>query len=331
MQIKWNRQFIVLLTAMSLTLFSGSAFAVEKQGLDSKIAIVNGTAITQGDLDREMMGVYQQIARTGRSISESQLLDIKKEVLETLINQELLYLESQVKGFKVEDKTVNEQFENLKKRFPDEDKFKSTLSEMKVSEAEIKFQMKKKMAIQKYVDKEFVQKIEVSVKEVETFYSDHPDSFTEPEQVRARHILIKVDPEAEESKKDAARKRLKEVQKKLRDGEKFEALAKVYSEGPSGPKGGDLGYFGRGQMVKPFEEAAFGLPPGQVSGVVETQFGYHLIEVVDKKPEALVAYERVKDKLQDYLKQKKVHEKVDAHIEELKSKAKVERFMKGNS
>jgi peptidyl-prolyl cis-trans isomerase C len=183
------------------------------------------------------------------------------------------------------------------------------------------------MVIQQYVEKEFVQKVKVSEKEVESYYADHPEAFTEPEQVRARHILIKVDPGSEESKKDAARKKLEEVQKKLKNGEKFEALAKAYSEGPSGPDGGDLGYFSRGRMVKPFEEAAFGLPPGKVSDIVETRFGYHLIEVVDKKPESLLAYEQVKDKLQDYLKQKKIHEKVNAHLEELKGEAKVERFL----
>jgi peptidyl-prolyl cis-trans isomerase C len=84
-------------------------------------------------------------------------------------------------------------------------------------------------------------------------------------------------------------------------------------------------------MVKPFDEAAFGLSPGEVSDIVETQFGYHLIKVVDKKPEGMMSYEEVKDKLQQYIKQQKVREQVNQSIENWKEKAKVERFQEGNS
>jgi peptidyl-prolyl cis-trans isomerase C len=123
--------------------------------------------------------------------------------------------------------------------------------------------------------------------------------------VRASHILIKADPQADESQKAAARKKIKEIQNKLSKGEDFTALAREYSEGPSGTKGGDLGYFSRGQMVKPFEDAAFTSAPGQVSDIVETRLGYHLIKVTEKKPETIVAYADIKDQLQEYLKQKK--------------------------
>jgi peptidyl-prolyl cis-trans isomerase C len=202
---------------------------------------------------------------------------------------------------------------------------------MKISEATLKSQMRKNMAIQQFIDKEFVQKINVPEKEVKAFYVSQPDSFKEPEQVRARHILIKVDPGTDESKKAEARKKLKGIHNRLKKGEDFEALAKEFSEGPSGARGGDLGYFSRGQMVKPFEEVAFGLSPGKMSNIVETQFGYHLIKVVDKKPEGIVSFEEVKDRLIQYLKQQKVQEQVTLKIEKLKEKAKVERFLESNS
>jgi peptidyl-prolyl cis-trans isomerase C len=105
-------------------------------------------------------------------------------------------------------------------------------------------------------------------------------------------------------------------------------LAREYSEGPSSVKGGDLGYFGRGQMVKPFEDAAFALNVGELSEVVETRFGYHLIKVTGKNPETVVAYADVKERLQKYLKDEKVQQEVSAYVEDLKTKAKVERFLK---
>ncbi|MFC1811301.1 peptidylprolyl isomerase [Thermodesulfobacteriota bacterium] len=331
MQMKKVIWVFVLFIAMGLVLVAMPAFAAEKQSGNSKVAVVNGIVITKGDLDREMIHVHQQLARRGKPFNKSQLPRIKKEVLETLINEELLYLESQSKGVKVEEKVVNERFDNLKKGFSSEDEFKSALLKGKISETALKSQMRKRMAIQQYVDKEFVQKVKVSEKEVKAYYASHPDMFKAPEQVRVRHILIKADPGTEKSKKSKARKKIEDVQKKLRKGGDFEALAKEYSEGPSNVKGGDIGYRSRGQLVKPFEEAAFSLPPGKVSDIVETQYGYHLIEVIDKKPESIVAYEQVKEKLQDYLKQKKVREKVTGQIEKLKGNAKVERFLGDNS
>ena len=201
---------------------------------------------------------------------------------------------------------------------------------MKISEAELKSQLRKSIAIQQLVDKKFVQKIDVPEKEVKAFYQSHPNSFKEPEQVRARHIIIKVDSEADESKKSAAIKKLKEIQKRLGNGEDFEMLAKAYSEGPSAANGGDLGYFTKGQMVKPFEKAAFDLSPGKVSDIIETEFGYHLIQVIDKKPESTIEYESIKDKIQNYLKQRKVQEEVNLYIEKLKDNAKVEIYLKEN-
>lgn len=331
MRIKQLGWYWVMLTTIILAYIAMPACAVEKQISDEKVAVVNGAVITQGDFDREMERVNQQQASIGRPFNESQLIDVKKAILETLINRELLYQESQNHSVKVEDKAVVEQFEIMKKRFPSEDEFKAALLKMKISETTLKSQMRKNMAIQQFIDKEFVQKINVPEKEVKAFYVSQPDSFKEPEQVRAMHILIKVDPGTDESKKAEARKKLEGIQNRLRKGEDFEALAKEYSEGPSAAKGGDLGYFSKGQMVKPFDEAAFGLSPGGVSDIVETQFGYHLIKVVDKKPEGMMSYEEVKDKLQQYIKQQKVREQVNLSIENLKEKAKVERFQEDNS
>jgi peptidyl-prolyl cis-trans isomerase C len=113
-----------------------------------------------------------------------------------------------------------------------------------------------------------------------------------PEQVHARHILVKVDPKADATQKAAARKKIEDIQKQLKNGEDFSELAKKASDCPSNAKGGDVGYFGRGQMVKPFEDAAFSLKPGEVSGIVETEFGLHLIKVMDKKPEKIMDYQR---------------------------------------
>jgi peptidyl-prolyl cis-trans isomerase C len=321
----------VLVTVFALLVAASPALAQDKQPSKTEIAVVNGSVITQAEFDGEMTRVRERFLRTGRPLSDSQLSQVKKDVLENLISIELLYQETQKRGIQVDEATVNEQLSTLKKRFPSEAEFESAMRKMNLSEPAIKSQFKREMAIQQLIDEQFTQKAAVSEDEIKTFYESRLDSFKQPEQVRARHILMKVDPQADESQRAEARKKLEMIQQKLQKGEDFEALAKEYSEGPSSAKGGDLGYFGRGQMAKPFEEAAFALRSGEVSDIVETKFGYHLIEVIDRKPETTVALEDVRGRIEQYLKQQKVQENVRMYVEDLKEEADVKRLVEIDS
>ena len=130
---------------------------------------------------------------------------------------------------------------------------------------------------------------------MQSFYDSHPEHFKEPERVRASHILIKSKPDAGPVEKEERRKTLEAVKKRLDQGEDFGVLAKQFSQCPSAEKGGDLGYFERGKMVKPFEDEAFSMNLGEVSDIVVTSFGFHLIKVADKKPERIIPYEESKE------------------------------------
>ena len=330
MQKKRGRLFGAIITTLALALVASWALAGEKQPSENRVAVVNGVVITQADFDREMSVVQHRLTSRGKPLSNPKLSEIRKEVLENLIDRELLYQESQKEKIQVDEAAVNKQLVTLKKRFPNEAEFKTALSKANLTEGTVKSQLKREMATQQLIEKEFGQKITVSDKETKAYYHNHLDSFKQPEQVHASHILIKVDPQADESQKAEARKKLEKVREELKKGEDFATLAKEFSQGPSSAKGGDLGYFSRGQMVKPFEDAAFALKPGEVSDIVETKFGYHLIKVTEKKPATTIAYADIKDRLQQYLKQEKVRKELSQYIEKLKEKAKVERFLTEN-
>lgn len=327
MEAKKRRCFWALVAFLALVFVGQTGLAGEKLQPGGKVAVVNGSVITRADFDREMSRFKQRLLSMGKPLNDSQLSEIKKEVLENLINRELFYQESQKQGITVDEAAIDEQLKKLKERFSSEAEFKSALSKANLSDATVKLQLKREMAIQQFIDKRFVQRITVSAEESKAYYDSHPDLFKQPAQVRASQILIKVDPGAGESQKVEARKKMEKIQEKVRKGEDFATLAKESSEGPSSARGGDLGYFRQGQMAKPFEEAAFRLPPGEVSGIVETELGYHLIKVTDKKPERTIAYEDIKGRLEKHLRREKVRKEVKLQVEELKEKAKVERFL----
>ncbi len=323
--IKLVRNIAILLTFLAT---SFPALAKEAKTPPEKAAVVNGVVITQKALAKELDFHLQRFSRQGVKLSKDQMTKLKGQVLENLIDREILYQESQKSGIKVDKNKIDQELSAVKKRFPSDKEYKKALSSMNISENDIKNQIKEKLAINALIDMKIVKKIVVTDKETKDFYEKHPDLFKQPEQVRACHILIKVEAGADQQKKAQAIQRIKEIQKKLKDGQDFAALAKKYSEDPgSSVKGGDLGYFSRGQMVKPFEDAAFGMKPNEVSGIVETQFGYHLIKVYDKKPAKILAYGEIKDLLAKRIRQEKTQQEAAKYIAELKKNAKIKKYL----
>lgn len=164
----------------------------------------------------------------------------------------------------------------------------------------------------------------VSDKDIEEYYTKNRDEFREPEKVKARHILLEVESEEEKKKvKERAKEILEEAKSKETD---FAELAKKYSEGPSASKGGELGYFERGKMVKPFEDAAFSLQPGEISDLVETRFGYHIIKVEDKKPPETSPFEKVKSDIKQKIVEQETAQDAQNIAEELLFYAEVSSF-----
>ena len=296
-----------------------------------KVATVNGVPITRNDLDVEINYRKQQLQSQGRSVPAEQLDLLQETALNTLIDRVLLYQASRKKGVQVESSEIQTQLATIQNRFPNENAFKQALEEMNLTLGAVKSQIEQGLAIQKFITAEVTDKITIPEKESRAFYTENTQFFERPEQIKASHILVRVDPDAEEAKRQAAQTKIGEVQAKLGKGEDFATLAKEYSEGPSAPKGGDLGFFGRGQMVPAFEEAAFALKTGEISEVVQTPFGYHLIKLVERKAASTVTYEESQEEIVRHLKQLKTRDEVDLRLKELRSDAKIETFLEQQS
>ena len=322
-----SRRLYQITAILVLMLFYLPTMASDQKPSGEKVAVVNGVVISRIQYDKELDVHRERISRQGKQISDDQMAELKKDILEGLIEREVLYQESQKAGIKIADQKVNDQLAAIKKRFPNEEEFKKALASMDLTEEEVRAQIQRGLAIRELIDQKVANKIAITDEETNAYYTGHPQLFKQPEKVKASHILIKVEPTADDAKKAEASKKIEEIQQKLKEGGDFAELAKEYSEGPSSAKGGDLGYFQRGQMVKPFEDTAFSMKANEVSGRVETRFGYHLIKVYDKKPEQTLAYADVKDKIAQRLKQEKVEKDATQYVENLKKDAKVEKLL----
>jgi len=292
------------------------------------VAIVNGQKISKHKYERELASLRNRLKASGRELTALQELELRKNLLENLINRELLYQESVKKGINVDKAQVEMQLKQVKRHYPDEATYKKALERAHYSEAAVRLQLRRAIAIEKLIDQELRSKIQLTDRDAREYYDSHLDLFRRPPQIRASHILVKLSANPSKEEKEKALKKAKEIQKKIKQGADFAEMAKKYSDGPSAKRGGDLGYFSRGQMVKPFEDAAFAMDKGQVSDIVETAFGYHIIKVTDKRPEATIAFQEIKARLKKYLVDQKLQKMIRDYAEKLKGKAKIERFIK---
>ncbi len=181
--------------------------------------------------------------------------------------------------------------------------------------------IKNSILAQELLKKEIQAKIKVTDEEVEEYYKKNKDKFKEPEQVKARHILIKVDAKADDKKWKEAEKKAKNIKKRIEKGEDFAKLAKEFSDDPGTKnKGGDLGFFTKGRMVPEFEAAAFALKPGQTSDPVKTVYGYHIIQTLEKKSAKQKEFKDVKAQIRQMIQREKERELMEKMLADLKKK-----------
>ncbi len=287
---------------------------------------MNGTAITLARYLDTLNHMKQRYVQQGRSLDDAAVEKLEKYVLDNLISQELLFEECRRAGIQVEKSDVDTQFSRFKQQFPTQEAFRKALSERSLTKAMLESQIEKGFAIRKFVQERIANQIKIGKTEPQEFYDANPPLFLQPEMVRASHILIKVESGSDESQRAEADRKIKAIQKQIKEGKDFAEIASRLSEGPSRTQGGDLGFFGRGQMVPPFEQVAFALAPDAVSEKVVTRFGYHIIKVIDKKPAGTVSFAEAIDKIVRHLKQVKTDQEIKRYVEELKGKADIQLF-----
>jgi peptidyl-prolyl cis-trans isomerase C len=286
------------------------------------VARVNGEPIDKAEFEKALKNVE---GRAGGPVPPDQRDRVYRGVLDQLISYRLLMQETRSRKIEVPDAEIEARIAQIKQQFPSEDEFKKQLAERNMTVEGLRADAKSDMQVAKMLETEVNTKVAVQPADVDTFYQQNPDKFQQPERVRASHILIRTEENADAKAKEAAKAKATDVLKQVKSGKDFAELAKQHSQDPgSAVQGGDLGFFQQGQMVGAFERAAFALKPGEVSEIVETPFGFHIIKMAEKQPARTVPIAEVKPQIEQFLQNQQRQQKTQAFIESLKSKGKVE-------
>ncbi|MBU1062169.1 MAG: peptidylprolyl isomerase [Candidatus Omnitrophica bacterium] len=301
--------------------------AISCSAAGSKYAAkVNGEGIKSVTLEAAIDNFIENQKLLGMTFEEGDKDRLRTDILEELISAELLYQESKKSGLGDLTKEVEEQLDNIKSGFESDKEFNDILKERGIAVKDLKEDIRKGVYIKEFLEKNIYTDVAVSEEEKKTSYEENKDRFNVPEQVKVSHILIRVEKSASPEEKDAANKKIEELRKRVVSGEDFAELAKENSEDASGPRGGDLGYFRRGVILKSLEDVAFGLEKDEISEVVETDFGYHIIKLADRKAPHTLSYSEVEANLGRMLLEQRRKETLDKFIAGLREKAKIERF-----
>ncbi len=298
----------------------------DKAPSDAKLALVNDVPVYKTELDREMRMLISRLTQQGNRPNPANLKNMENQMIENIIERELLIQKSKESKIAVSTSAVAKTLNDFKGRFPNDEEYKTALKELDMTEERLRSQIQNGMSIRKLLDAEVIGKIRVLDKEAKTHYDTNPAMFMQPEQVKASHILIKVAPDADEQTKNKALEAITAIYERIKNGENFSALAIDNSQCPSKAKGGDLGYFSKQQMVKPFSDAAFSLESGQVSQIVKTQFGFHVIKVTDKKASSQVKFEDAREQIKHQLRRIKQEQAIKKYVGELRKNSRIERF-----
>ena len=295
-----------------------------KTSPDDIMVRVNGTAITRLEVERAVKVMLAQ-NQIEQPLEPEVMKQAEAAALEQLTSAELLYQEAAKLEVPDLDKQVAEKVAQNRAKFSTDAEFEQALNGVNMTAKDMQDFTRKDILIGNFVEQRFAANAQVTEEEARKFYDENLDKFfKKPETAKASHILIGSAENASAEERAKAKEKAEALLKRVKAGEDFAALAKSDSSCPSSAQGGDLGSFSRGEMVPAFEQAAFALKPGEVSEVVETQFGYHIVKLTEKQEATTESFDNVKGKITEFLKREKVQKQLSEFVDEQRKAAKIE-------
>lgn len=319
--------YVICLSAVSMMLpvvINLTYVAGQEQPKEPAAAVVNGQWVPISDLDRELRAIMARNPELRSRADIDTLRKVRRQLLNYLIERELLIQEGRKAGLEAQTIEIDAEFASIEQQFPSEVAFDQALKQEELTEEKLRGLIERRLTAKKVIEIEIEPSAKsVTDEDIASFYEENKEEFVEPEQVKARHILIEVAPNADNQQKSDAKSKTQAILEKAKGGADFAKLASEYSQCPSASQGGDLGYFTRGRLAKPFEDAAFSMQSGELSEVVETRFGYHIILSLDRKPEAQLELDEVSERIREFLHGREMDTAVENWLRSAKEKATI--------
>jgi len=306
---------------------SGSALKPSDLFSGAIVAKGKGVEVSRGQLDEDVIRLKAQAAARNQSIPPQQMAMVERSVLERLIQLQLLRAKATEADVAAGKALAEKRLEEAKTRLGSEEDLNKQLKLMGATRDEVLAQWTDTAIAEAVLKREL--KVHVTEADAKQFYEDNPARFEEPEMVRAAHILLvtndpKTGTDLTDEQKAAKRKQMEDILKRARAGEDFAKLAEEYSEDPgSKDKGGEY-KFPRGQMVPEFEAVAFSLNTNQISDIVTTRYGYHIIKLLEKIPARKLEFSTVSTNLLEALTGQALQKQLPDYVAKLKKEAGVE-------
>ena len=309
---------LIVKISLACLLFLGPV-AAKAQVVNKVVAVVNEEIVTQQDLDQLRAVLYAQYAQHYQGDELLKKMEEAKEgLLEQVIDDKLILSRAKELNIRVSEQEVEDKLEEIKGGFPSEQIFDETLRTQGITVANLKDRYRDQIMMKKLVEFEVKSKVDVLPSEISRYYEEHRSEFKVDEKYKVRHILIKA---GDDVSFELAKVESGEIYDKLRQGYDFSELAKAHSQGPNKEQGGDMGYISRGTILDELEDAIFKLKAGEFSGPVKSRLGYHIFKVEDVTDSGYLGMDEAKKDIKRSLFQKKLKEKLDEWVAELKSKA----------
>ncbi len=305
-------------TALFLSFFLISAPAA-CEVVDKILVVVNDEIITQGEIDRIFMPIYAQYSNLYSGQELVQKLDEAwKNVLERLIQDKLLLCEAKRMKIEVDDREVEAKLDEVRQRFPSEKEFERTLAMENIVVNDLERKFRERFMTDRLIETELRKDISVTPNEILLYYEDNKEMFREPEKIKLKTILIRLDERRAEEQAIAF---AKEILARIEKGGDFERLAKEYSEGPYAASGGDMGWVEEGELMGRINDLVFSLDENQVSPILKTNLGFHIFKIDEKKPAREMEFHEAKKRIEQILYNAKTQEKIKNWVDRLKEDA----------
>jgi len=316
----------LLFTAGFILLLLSGGISSSKAVVDRVVAVVNQEIIMFSEVEKWSRSFQEEIQSEDRLERRERIQEVFRKVLEKLIEEKLIDQEAKKFGIKVTSKEIEGSIEELRRQNAvDQENFEKLLAAEGLTLEALKKEIEKRILRTKLIQGEVKVESKVEEKELRDFYRKNMDGYRIHESYRTSHILFLIPKEATLEQIREIRKKCQEVLEKIRGGKDFGEMAFLSSEDTVSRKDrGDLGYFKRGELLPALEREAIRLRVGEVSGVIRTEFGFHLIKLLDRKGGEPPPFEEIKEKVQADYYDKEMEKAFQQFLSKLKGKSIIE-------